>query len=163
MVPAMFHSALEALLHHDSVRSLNGGSRQTAAQREHIGAAALCGASWHKRGQLWEADVRHHGRRIYLGGFEHEEHAAKVHDLMAIKLRGMHTPLNFVPETYNGMYKLLVQVDQAHITHKGRRIYLGSFKEEEHAAKVTAVLVTLWHTACLSYGSPCRQRVWCGM
>ncbi|KAJ9531621.1 hypothetical protein QJQ45_021781 [Haematococcus lacustris] len=114
MVPAMFHSALEALLHHDSVRTSNGGSRQTAAQREHNGAAALCGASWHKRGQLWEADVRHHGRRIYLGGFEHEEHAAKVHDLMAIKLRGMHTPLNFVPETYNGMYKLLVQVDQCY-------------------------------------------------
>ncbi|KAJ9520072.1 hypothetical protein QJQ45_030131 [Haematococcus lacustris] len=31
---------------------------------------------------------------------------------MAIKLRGTHTPLNFVPETYNDMYKLLAQVDQ---------------------------------------------------
>ncbi|KAL6750132.1 hypothetical protein V8C86DRAFT_2441260 [Haematococcus lacustris] len=31
---------------------------------------------------------------------------------MAIKLRGTHTPLNFVPETYNDMYKLLAQVYQ---------------------------------------------------
>ncbi|KAJ9520254.1 hypothetical protein QJQ45_030278 [Haematococcus lacustris] len=39
----------------------------------------------------------------------------QVYDLMAIKLRGMHTPLNFVPETYNDMYKLLAQVDQAQL------------------------------------------------
>ncbi|KAJ9530992.1 hypothetical protein QJQ45_001001 [Haematococcus lacustris] len=88
-VAAMFDFALEALLHHDSVRSLNGGSRQTAALRELYGAAALCGRKWQKDRQYWE-----------------------VHDLMAIKLRGMYSPLNFVPETYNGMYQLLAQVDQ---------------------------------------------------
>ncbi|GFH24539.1 hypothetical protein HaLaN_22353, partial [Haematococcus lacustris] len=37
----------------------------------------------------------------------------QVFDLMAIKLRGMHTPLNFVWKTYNGMYELLALVDQA--------------------------------------------------
>ncbi|KAJ9519578.1 hypothetical protein QJQ45_000671 [Haematococcus lacustris] len=37
----------------------------------------------------------------------------RVHDLMAIKLHGMHTPLNFVPETYNDIYKLMAMVDQA--------------------------------------------------
>ncbi|GFH23372.1 uncharacterized protein HaLaN_20975 [Haematococcus lacustris] len=60
-----------------------------------------------------QAYITHQGRRLYLGCFQHEEHAAKVRDLMAIKLRGMHTPLNFVPKTYNDMYKLLAQVDQA--------------------------------------------------
>ncbi|KAJ9520046.1 hypothetical protein QJQ45_029986, partial [Haematococcus lacustris] len=37
----------------------------------------------------------------------------QVRDLMAIKTRGMQAPLNFVPETYNDMYELLAQVDQA--------------------------------------------------
>ncbi|KAJ9531790.1 hypothetical protein QJQ45_021939 [Haematococcus lacustris] len=107
---AQLGSKHEALLHHDSVRTSMGGSRQTAAQREHIGAAALCGASWHKRGQLWElaCPMAAHAGKGCGAACE-----VQVHDLMAIKLRGMHTPLNFVPETYNGMYKLLVQVDQA--------------------------------------------------
>ncbi|KAL6761097.1 hypothetical protein V8C86DRAFT_970551 [Haematococcus lacustris] len=113
MVAAMFDSALEVLLHHDSVRSSNWGSRQKAALREHNGAEALCGATWNEYQQRWQAYITHQGRRLYLGCFQHEEHAAKVRDLMAIKLRGMHTPLNFVPKTYNDMYELLAQVDQA--------------------------------------------------
>ncbi|KAL6761087.1 hypothetical protein V8C86DRAFT_969944 [Haematococcus lacustris] len=112
MVATLFHSALEALMHHDSVRTLNGGSRQRTAVREHNDAEALCGASWYKVQQRWQAYVTHDGRKFHLGWYQHEEHAAKVRDLMAIKLRGVHTPLNFVPETYSDMYELLAQVDQ---------------------------------------------------
>ncbi|GFH09051.1 AP2-domain-containing protein, partial [Haematococcus lacustris] len=111
-VATLFHSALEALMHHDSVRTLNGGSRQRTAVREHNDAEALCGASWYKVQQRWQAYVTHDGRKFHLGWYQHEEHAAKVRDLMAIKLRGVHTPLNFVPETYSDMYELLAQVDQ---------------------------------------------------
>ncbi|GFH06544.1 AP2/ERF domain-containing protein, partial [Haematococcus lacustris] len=99
-------------MHHDSVRTLNGGSRQRTAVREHNDAEALCGASWYKVQQRWQAYVTHDGRKFHLGWYQHEEHAAKVRDLMAIKLRGMHTPLNFVPETYSDIYELLAQVDQ---------------------------------------------------
>ncbi|KAL6761103.1 hypothetical protein V8C86DRAFT_970723 [Haematococcus lacustris] len=59
-----------------------------------------------------QAYITHHGRRLHLGYFQHEEHAAKVRDLMAIKFHGMHTPLNFVSKTYNDMYELLALVDQ---------------------------------------------------
>ncbi|KAL6761102.1 hypothetical protein V8C86DRAFT_3089154 [Haematococcus lacustris] len=45
----------------------------------------------------------------------------QVHDLMAIKLCGMHTPLNFVPDTYNNMYKLMALVDQALLIELLRR------------------------------------------
>ncbi|KAJ9505223.1 hypothetical protein QJQ45_030178, partial [Haematococcus lacustris] len=41
----------------------------------------------------------------------------QVRDLMAIKLRGMHTPLNFVPETYNGIQDLVALVDQPMLLH----------------------------------------------
>ncbi|GFH20440.1 hypothetical protein HaLaN_17564 [Haematococcus lacustris] len=86
-----------------------------------------------------QAQISHHRRIIHIGYFPHEELAAKlahcctrlacpmtahvdkgcgaacemqVRDLMAIKLRGMHTPLNFVSETYKDMYELLARVDQ---------------------------------------------------
>ncbi|GFH06548.1 AP2/ERF domain-containing protein, partial [Haematococcus lacustris] len=111
-VAAMFSSALEALLRHDSVRASKGESMQNAALREHNDAEALRGASWNPTRQRWRAQIYYPGRLLHLGYFEHAEHAAKAYDLMAIKLRGMHTPLNFVPETYSDMCELLAQVDQ---------------------------------------------------
>ncbi|GFH13933.1 AP2/ERF domain-containing protein, partial [Haematococcus lacustris] len=112
LVAAMFNSALEALLRHDSVRASNGESMQNAALREHNDAEALRGASWNPTKQRWRAQIYYPGRLLHLGYFQHVEHAAKAYDLMAIKLRGMHTPLNFVPETYSDMCELLAQVDQ---------------------------------------------------
>ncbi|KAJ9519579.1 hypothetical protein QJQ45_000670 [Haematococcus lacustris] len=58
-----------------------------------------------KRDVSFSGDKGGHDRRL-------NSRLVLVRDLMAIKLRGMHTPLNFVPETYNGMYELLAQVDQ---------------------------------------------------
>ncbi|KAL6761090.1 hypothetical protein V8C86DRAFT_970230 [Haematococcus lacustris] len=111
MVAAMFNSALEALLRHDSVRASMRVSRQNAALREHNDAEALRGASWNPTRQLWRAQIYYPGRLLHLGYFQHVEHAAKAYDLMAIKLRGMHTPLNF-SKTYNDMYELLAQMEQ---------------------------------------------------
>ncbi|KAJ9520228.1 hypothetical protein QJQ45_030184, partial [Haematococcus lacustris] len=112
-VATRFDAALDELLLHASVRAPSNLQRQ-----KHNDAGDFCGAVWSKANQHWRAQVSHNGRNLYLGCFQHEEHAAKVvavlvHDLMAIKLRGMHTALNFVPETYSDMYELLAQVDQA--------------------------------------------------
>ncbi|KAL6761093.1 hypothetical protein V8C86DRAFT_970438 [Haematococcus lacustris] len=103
MVAAIFDSALEALLRHDSVRNSD----------KYTGSEALWGVTWEVGRQRWRASITHDRRRLSLGYFQQKEHAAKVRDLMAIKTRGMQAPLNFVPETYNDMYELLAQVDQA--------------------------------------------------
>ncbi|KAL6761107.1 hypothetical protein V8C86DRAFT_971184 [Haematococcus lacustris] len=113
MVAAKFNCALEALLHHDSVRASLRAKIEKAALTQHSDAGSLCGAFWDEALRCWQAYITHHGRRLHLGYFQHEEHAAKVRDLMAIKLHGMHTPLNFVPETYNDIYRLMAMVDQA--------------------------------------------------
>jgi len=36
----------------------------------------------------WEAHVWHSKKQVYLGGFDWEEHAAKAHDIMTLKVKG---------------------------------------------------------------------------
>ncbi|KAJ9520227.1 hypothetical protein QJQ45_030182, partial [Haematococcus lacustris] len=89
-VTTRFDSALQAVLRHASVRAPYNLKRRKPGLGQQDGAVGLFGACWYKATQLWQ-----------------------VHDLMAIKCRGMHTTLNFVPETYKDLYKLLARVDQA--------------------------------------------------
>jgi hypothetical protein len=41
-----------------------------------------------RRTGKWEAHVWHSKKQVYLGGFDWEEHAAKAHDIMTLKVRG---------------------------------------------------------------------------
>lgn len=44
---------------------------------------------------------RHQGKQLYLGGYTVEGHAARAHDIIAIKCRGIdNTYLNFAKEHY---------------------------------------------------------------
>ncbi|KAJ9505218.1 hypothetical protein QJQ45_013413 [Haematococcus lacustris] len=89
-VATRFDAALGAVLRHASVRASSNPNSQKPGLGQHNDAGDFCGAVWNKAKRRWQ-----------------------VHDLMVIKIRGMHTPLNFVPETYTDMYALLDQVDQA--------------------------------------------------
>ena len=45
----------------------------------------------------WEAHiwVKDLGRQVYLGGYEHEEHAAEAYDVAALKCKGPRVKTNF--------------------------------------------------------------------
>ena len=45
----------------------------------------------------WEAHlwVKELGRQVYLGGYEHEEHAAEAYDVAALKCKGTRVRTNF--------------------------------------------------------------------
>jgi hypothetical protein len=42
-----------------------------------------------RRTGKWEAHVWHSKKQVYLGGFDWEEHAAKAHDIMTLKVKGL--------------------------------------------------------------------------
>lgn len=41
---------------------------------------------------LWIKDLH---RQVYLGGYEHEEHAAEAYDVAALKSKGINVKTNF--------------------------------------------------------------------
>lgn len=45
----------------------------------------------------WEAHiwVKELGRQVYLGGYEHQEHAAEAYDVAALKCKGFRVKTNF--------------------------------------------------------------------
>lgn len=50
----------------------------------------------------WEAHiwVKELGRQVYLGGYEHEEHAAEAYDVAALKCKGFRVKTNFDADRY---------------------------------------------------------------
>ena len=48
----------------------------------------------------WEAHiwVKELGRQVYLGGYEHEEHAAEAYDVAALKCKGHRVKTNFAAD-----------------------------------------------------------------
>ena len=48
-----------------------------------------------RRTGKWEAHVWHTKKQVYLGGFDWEEHAAKAHDIMTLKVRGPEAAVSF--------------------------------------------------------------------
>ena len=53
--------------------------------------------AWHLFKRRWEAHiwVREMGRQVYLGGYEHAEHAAEAYDVAALKCKGFKVKTNF--------------------------------------------------------------------
>jgi hypothetical protein len=63
-------------------------------------SSKFVGVTLDKRCNRWRADIRHHGRRIFLGYFDSEIEAARAHDRAAIKYHGEFAHLNFPREDY---------------------------------------------------------------
>jgi hypothetical protein len=59
------------------------------------------GVFFNKRRKYWEAQIRHKGKHIWLGGFHSEIEAAKAYDAAAKKCFGEFARLNFPREDCN--------------------------------------------------------------
>lgn len=51
-----------------------------------------CGVTLRWESHIW---VKELGRQVYLGGYEHEEHAAEAYDVAALKCKGFRVKTNF--------------------------------------------------------------------
>ncbi|KAK9867629.1 hypothetical protein WJX84_008553 [Apatococcus fuscideae] len=78
------------------------------------------GVTKHRRSGRWEAHiwVKEMGRQVYLGGFEHEAHAAEVYDVAALRAKGSHAKLNFPRDRYADLmeYVSSLSLDELAIT-----------------------------------------------
>ncbi|RMZ57673.1 hypothetical protein APUTEX25_001873 [Auxenochlorella protothecoides] len=71
------------------------------------------GITKHKRTQRYEAHFWEQKKQVYLGSFQHEVHAAKCHDIMALRCKGLACDaLNFPAETYRCMFHLIEAMTQ---------------------------------------------------
>ena len=72
-----------------------GRERETGVERSHSKKTArshfpliFLSLFFLRRTCKWEAHVWHSKKQVYLGGFDWEEHAAKAHDIMTLKVKG---------------------------------------------------------------------------
>ncbi len=62
------------------------------------GSSKYKGVCWHKRIEKWHAQIRHNGKRIYLGVFDKENDAANAYNVKATELFGEFARLNNIKE-----------------------------------------------------------------
>jgi hypothetical protein len=103
------------------------------------------GVSWHKKNNKWDAHINYDGKKHHFGYFEDEEEAARAYDKAARAQHGKRAQLNFPAEGESGPRKSSkyrgVSWDksknkwQAQINYDGKKRHLGSFKDEEEAAR----------------------------
>lgn len=55
-------------------------------------------------------------KQVYLGGFDNEVAAAKAHDVMAIKTRGVRTLINFKISVYQDLLPYLENEDNTRVS-----------------------------------------------
>ncbi|KAL6777634.1 hypothetical protein ACKKBG_A15030 [Auxenochlorella protothecoides x Auxenochlorella symbiontica] len=91
------------------------------------------GITKHKRTQRYEAHFWEQKKQVYLGSFQHEVHAAKCHDIMALRCKGLACDaLNFPAETYRCMFHLIEAMTQDDIVAELRH------HSKDQAAKLRA-------------------------
>ena len=74
------------------------------------------GVTKHKRTQRHEAHIWCEKKQIYLGGFDTEELAAKSHDIMALRCKGIGCDiLNFPVEEYGELVDIIPQMSREDI------------------------------------------------
>jgi len=59
------------------------------------GSSKFKGVTWHNRDKMWMSYIRKDHKRIHLGYFNNEAHAAEAYDRAAMKLFGEFSRLNF--------------------------------------------------------------------
>lgn len=98
-IEGIFHSTMSDMSHHENGRKFRGVTK-------------------HKRTQRYEAHIWESKKQIYLGGFESELLAARSHDVMALKCKGLEwDALNFDRSDYDEVIQYLNDV------HKDDIIY----------------------------------------
>ena len=98
-IEGVFHSTMSDMFHDESGKKFRGVTK-------------------HKRTQRYEAHIWESKKQIYLGGFESELLAARSHDVMALKCKGLEwDALNFDRADYDDVIQYLDDV------HKDDIIY----------------------------------------
>jgi hypothetical protein len=103
------------------------------------------GVNWHKNSNKWKAQIAYDGKQHSLGYFEDEEEAARAYDRAARAHRGEKALLNFPAEGESGCTKSSKYRGvswfksenkwEAKIGYDGKSHNLGSFEDEEEAAR----------------------------
>jgi hypothetical protein len=75
-----------------ATRSQNNCNRRKTKSKT---SSRFIGVCFHKLHQRWCADIRHNGKKIWLGSFASETDAAKAYDEAAKKYHGEFARLNF--------------------------------------------------------------------
>ena len=67
------------------------------------------GVTKHRRSGRWESHIwlKESGKQMYLGAYEHEEHAAEAYDVAALKIKGNAAKTNFDVSKYKQYMELL--------------------------------------------------------
>ncbi|DBA65777.1 TPA: hypothetical protein ACH3X2_002817 [Trebouxia sp. C0005] len=71
----------------------------------------------------WEAHiwVKELGRQVYLGGYEHEEHAAEAYDVAALKCKGFRVKTNFDADRYSDLTECMDSISLEELIMAVRR------------------------------------------
>jgi flagellar biosynthesis regulator FlaF len=72
-----------------SENQMNRGKHMQSSSSKYKGIA------WTARRRLWVAFIKYEGKRLYIGAFENERHAALAYDLWNLTLFGVHASPNF--------------------------------------------------------------------
>lgn len=81
------------------------------------------GVTKHRRSGRWEAHiwVKETGKQVYLGGYEHEEHAAEAYDVAAIKCKGGTVKTNFPMSKYTELMAFMENITLEELVMAVRR------------------------------------------
>ena len=74
-----------------ATRSQNNANRRSARKS----SSQFIGVNFNKKGNNWQAQIRHERRNMWIGYFETEVEAAMAYDEAAVKLHGEFANVNF--------------------------------------------------------------------
>eukprot|EP00963_Diacronema_lutheri_P005679 scaffold436_cov336-Pavlova_lutheri.AAC.18 len=95
-------------------------SREAASKKR---TSRYRGVTKHRRSGRWEAHiwVKETGKQVYLGGYEHEEHAAEAYDVAAIKCKGSTVKTNFPMSKYTELMAFMENITLEELVMAVRR------------------------------------------
>jgi hypothetical protein len=67
---------------------------------------------------LTQAHIWDNKKQVYLGGFDNEVQAAKAHDIMAVKCRGLKTIVNFKLGMYEDALPYITNPQLARVSYE---------------------------------------------
>lgn len=96
------------------------------------------GVYWHKGRRKWQAQIKHNGCQVYLGGFKSEKTASRAYQSALLKVQdGSFNPSDYKYKStsmYKGIYfNKRANKWQAQITVNNKRRSIGYFKSESEA------------------------------
>jgi hypothetical protein len=77
-----------------NIRACTDSQNQMNVNKRIENSSKYKGVSYHKKWNKWVANIRIHGKRIYLGGFISEIEAAQIYNQKALELFGNFAKIN---------------------------------------------------------------------